>query len=146
MVKIVIIFVSGILCNLGWWIAGIETEELKSFLHCSRTGAVLCTTWSENRVLRKISSPEDQGWKALNVGHCFFSIFDYSRKNNGWAFWANLRHLWGYTFTTFTSHTLGLHTWKSPGPNQESMLSAPKQWRLDVHVKSKNPVRLNSQS
>ena len=31
-------------------------------------------------------SPGEQGWKILSAGHCFFSIFDNSRKTNGRAF------------------------------------------------------------
>ena len=36
-------------------------------------------------------NPGHKGWKSFSKGHSFFCIFEYSGKNDGQAFWANLR-------------------------------------------------------
>ena len=79
----------------------------------------------------------DQGWKTIRVSHCFFSIFNNSRKNNGhWPclFRPNsseaLQSLQSLPMSQ--ACTCGL-LW-APGQTP----SAPKQWMLDVDDKSQN--------
>ena len=58
-------------------------------------------------------------WKILNMGHCFASIFDISRENDGQAFSAKFQALllWGYTIAIFTAHAPGQHIWQRPDSN-----------------------------
>ena len=48
--------------------------------------------------------------------------------------------LLGYTTARTASYAPGLHQWASPAPRPDSNLSpsAPKQSKLDIHVKSEN--------
>ena len=62
-----------------------------------------------------------EGWKILTVGHCFSSISDNSRKNNGQAFLGTFAPRL-YNFYTH-AHAPGQHMWQSPGPEPDSKCS-----------------------
>ena len=79
------------------------------------------------------------------MGPCFQVFFDNSKKTNGplpsliVTFALRLRNSCNH------AHVLGQHMWPSPGPWLPGQTpSDPKQWKLDVHVKSENPVRARS--
>ena len=55
-----------------------------------------------------------EGWKTLSAGHCFFSIFNNARKNNGQAFSGTFAPRLNNSYSH--AHTQGQQMWPSQGP------------------------------
>ena len=122
----------------------------KSYNHCPcKRPTYMTKSWPlarlqvlQNHGSRMFISLGGEGWKALSLGHCFSSIFENSRKNNGQAFPSLLQlllfcKLWSSDEVLLPANTIAIITpirqartcgqvW-APDPTP----TAPKEWKLD---------------
>ena len=94
----------------------------------------LVSPWGSHHIKSlKLDILGDSGWKCLQAGRRFYSIFYNPRENNGQTL---LRQNAPRLYNRYNHRPWARSAyWPSPGPGPIS--STPKQWQSDVHFKFK---------